>query len=1371
LRARAAVATGGEAAVGTAPQREWRGGSRDDAAWRFHEAWLGYVQPREGLLFSVPVLAEAECHDRQKSTVQAQLALLCRTAPRTEGDRLGGLHADREGCRRTADVEALLTQILDYAPEDFDRGGALPADLQLYVPEGPQELRATFGLQRRGVALEASPEGLIPDASTPASRAGARYLLLVGKLRDGLPFDKVETETGAWAAPPSTKFDRLLRACRVDIGLLANGDEVRLIYAPHGGASGSVTFRLADMVGAGGDARHIVDAFKNLLGAQRFFAVAADRQLPALLRASRERQADVTKALSGQVLDALGILVAGMERAAERGDGVWLDELLARARADGDNTLYEGLLTVLLRLVFCLYAEDKGLLPIDSAIYENDYSVHALFNQLQEDHATHPDTMDRRFGAWDRLLSLFRAIHGGATHGDLDIPARHGEVFDPRRFPFLENAGGRVPAIDDETVYKVLEELIILEGQRLSYRALDVEQLGSVYEGLMGFRVERLGGPAVCLRGNRVWVVAREVLARAAPERASYLEDDVGVERGVLKKIAAEVKAAHSEAEMVVALEAQQSGRAGRAGKGRLVVQPGLERRRTSSHYTPRELTERVVGRALEPLLGAMGGAPSSERLLNLKICDPAMGSGAFLVAACRFLAEQVVAAWTREGKQGELGSVREDALLRAKRLVAQRCLYGVDKNPLAVNLAKMSLWLETMARGEPFTFVDHALRHGDSLVGLSLDQIRAFHWEVENRKQLELPFGSEIDEALTEVLQRRQRILDLAHQPDIASGEKVALLRDAEDALERPRLIADLLLGAWWAADKDKEREAERLRRKEQVVAWLREGGEPPTELCELVAGERKSVTPFHWMMEFPEIFYAEREDPLDQDQRNQVAWIDAIVGNPPFAGKNGVIAIDPLYLPWLQHLHTGAHGNADLVAHFLRRGMDLLGDHGTIGLVATKTIAQGDTRQTGLKPVVEQGAVIYDAVRNMPWPGEAAVSVALLHLAKGRLKDAPGLVRRVDARAVANVNSRLLGAEERPDPRALQANEGLCYQGSIVLGMGFVLTPEERKELIRKNPANGKLIFPYLGGEEMNTSPTHDFDRYVINFGEMSLEEAEGCPDLLRIVREKVKPERDKNNRETRRKHWWRFGETTPALNAALSIRRRCLVTARVTKHLSLSFQPANRVLSEQLFVFVLEGYEHFAVLQSRIHEHWARLLSSSMKTDLRYAASDCFDTFPFPDAKHLTDSGSLAQTGKRLYDVRSKLMVDRNQGLTVTYNQLKDPANRDAAIVALRGLHEDMDRAVLEAYGWSDIHVPPFETPTSPEQKAAFERFSDAVIDRLFALNAERAAAEERSPPAISAPKAPRRGPKRTPPATGRAGARASPQRVPSKRKKAS
>jgi hypothetical protein len=709
------------------------------------------------------------------------------------------------------------------------------------------------------------------------------------------------------------------------------------------------------------------------------------------------------------------------------------------------------------------------------------------------------------------------------------------------------------------------------------------------------------------------------------------------------------------------------------------------------------------------------------------------MGSGAFLVAACRFLADQVVAAWTREGRLPALASATEDVVTQARRLVAQRCLYGVDKNPFAVSLAKLSLWLVTLAKEEPFTFVDHALRHGDSLVGLSLDQIRAFHWKPES--QLEL-VGKEIETAVDEALALRLRILELAREHGSAvTKEKERLLWDAEDALDRVRVIADLIVGAFFAADSDKARAAERNRRLDLVSTWLRDSGPVPAELRDLCDelrrdGEgRKGIPPFHWMTEFPEVFYGERRDPLDKDRVNRAAWMDAFVGNPPFAGKNGISAAGgDAYLPWLQQIHPGSHGNADLCAHFFRRADFLLGQHGTIGLIATNTIAQGDTRSTGLQHIVNGGSAIYDAVRSMKWPGEANVAVSVVHLAKGHLAKVSGLRHRLDGSEVAAINSRLRPKPERHDPHSLAENAGLSFQGSIVLGMGFTLTPDERDALVGKNKRNAERIFPYLGGEEVNTNPTQGFDRYVINFGDMPLDEAEKWPELIKIVRETVKPERDRNNRETYRNNWWHFGEKRPELTRTLAGKRRCLVISRHTKHVVFAFQPTDRVFSEAMYVFVLEDNARFSVLQSRIHEPWARLLSSSMRNDLRYSASDCFDTFPFPAAEALAPTGDLEAIGARLYETRARLMVERNQGLTTTYNQLKDPACDDPEILALRRLHEDLDRAVLAAYAWPDIPVPAYETATTPATRAAQESFEDEIIDRLFALNATRAELEQ-------------------------------------------
>ena len=278
---------------------------------------------------------------------------------------------------------------------------------------------------------------------------------------------------------------------------------------------------------------------------------------------------------------------------------------------------------------------------------------------------------------------------------------------------------------------------------------------------------------------------------------------------------------------------------------------------------------------------------------------------------------------------------------------------------------------------------------------------------------------------------------------------------------------------------------------------------------------------------------------------------------------------------------------------------------------------------------------------------------------------------------------------------PTKLLSNAEHSFLGTKIYGQGFTLTPEEREALVARDPRNAERIFPYLGGKEVNTSPTQSHDRYVINFGQMSLEEAARWPDLLDIVRDKVKPERDRNNRANYRNNWWQFGEARPGLYKAIAPLERCLVTARVSKHLMFTLQPTDRVFSEQLYVSPLQPSSAFAVLQSKVHEPWVRLLSSSMKTDLRYAATDCFETFPFPREDPKAVIPELEEVGRAYYEARASYLVKHNIGLTKFYNDHPLPELKAA-----------MDDAVCRAYGWYDSPSP------------------DTVVDRLFVLNSERA-----------------------------------------------
>ena len=607
---------------------------------------------------------------------------------------------------------------------------------------------------------------------------------------------------------------------------------------------------------------------------------------------------------------------------------------------------------------------------------------------------------------------------------------------------------------------------------------------------------------------------------------------------------------------------------------------------------------------------------------------------------------------------------------------------------------------------------------------------------------------------------------------------------RDARDELEQAGAFGDLVLAAFFEKAKPKEREALRTQLADAVVrgetnryrSWLAElrDAEPP-------------LAPFHWEIEFPEVF--ERDNP----------GFDAIVGNPPFAGKNTVAAANVADYPdWLKQVHAGSHGNADQVAHFFRRAFDLVRRDGAFGLIATNTIAQGDTRSTGLRWICTHGGEIYRARRRVRWPGLAAVVVSVLHVHKGPFTG----VRRLDDAVTDRITAFLFHRGGHDDPARLKANAGKSFQGSIVLGMGFTFDDTDTKgvaspladmrRLIEEDPRNRKAIFPYIGGEEVNTSPTHAHHRYVINFRDWPLRRedlgeqwvtaeddrrawlrrgivpldypepvAEDWPALLEIVEERVKPERRKlgDNGDARRRKtkWWLWGRFTPGLFAAITGLERVLVTPQTSNVQALVFLPARMVFSHTLIVFPLAGYAAFALLQSRFHQVWSAFLGPTMKDDLRYTPSDCFETFPFPAA--WDTCADLETAGETCYAFRAELMVRSDEGLTKTYNRFRDPYEDGPDIIRLRDLHAAMDRAVLDAYGWPDI-------PTDCEFLLDYEideedwgarkkpyryrwpdEVRDEVLARLLELNAKRAADEMRAGVAATTSlEKPRRSPSR-------------------------
>ena len=473
-----------------------------------------------------------------------------------------------------------------------------------------------------------------------------------------------------------------------------------------------------------------------------------------------------------------------------------------------------------------------------------------------------------------------------------------------------------------------------------------------------------------------------------------------------------------------------------------------------------------------------------------------------------------------------------------------------------------------------------------------------------------------------------------------------------------------------------------------------------------ELLKGRR----PFHWPLEFPEVFVSRHEG------------FDAIVSNPPFLGGQRITGnFGTDYRDYLVgHLANGKRGSADLCAYFFLRTTHLVHQNGMCALLATNTIAQGDTREVGLDQIVASLWTIPRAIPSRKWPGEASLEVAHIWLRHGKWYGEYAL----NDISVESITPFLTPpGKAQGNPERLIENAGKSFQGSIVLGMGFVLKPEEAQALIARDPHNRDVLFPYLNGEDLNSRPDQSSSRWVINFFDWPLERAETYPDCIKIVREKVKPERDHNNRKVRRERWWQYAERAPALYSTIANMRRVLVRALTGKHHAFAFLNTGFVFDQTAPVYTFDQYEIFAVLQTDLHRVWAIQYGATLETRMRYTPSDCFENYPFPE-----NLEGLESVGEGYYTHRQSIMLSWKEGLTKTYNRFHDPQETAEDIVHLRALHKEMDEAVAKAYGWDDLDLGHgFHETKQGLRYTISEEARREVLGRLLKLNHERYAEE--------------------------------------------
>jgi hypothetical protein len=1285
-----------------------------------HQLWIGFVQP-EGLVVSPHALKNAQAVLSHNVGLQQEI-LRRQTVP------------DFDSQLRLKSFPAFTREFWEWRESDL---AAPPDDLSARLLEYGETLRPTW-VVRGG---KGQPE----------------HLILVEELPWGTDFDKAAppSEEHRWHASPQARFERLLRETGVSIGLLVSPERIRLVYAPKGESSGHITFPIHQMTMA--QYWPMLAALHLLLHSDRLFIGPENQRLPAILEASRRYQNEVSIRLAGQVLRALNELVRGFQEADRAAYG----NVLGEALQHDPNHIYGGMLTTLMRMVFVLYAEDRSLMGSDETWLQN-YSISGLYERLRADAGQYPDTMDGRYGAWAQIITLTRLLYEGGGHGSWHLPPRHGGLFDPDAYPFLEGRAwgskqgspsshtGLIepPLVSDGIIFRILQDLLYLDGERISYRALDVEQIGSVYEAMMGFTVETARGLSIGVGSDHLVIDIEDLLRKTAAERPKWLKENAACE--LTGKAVEQLKSASSVDELLVVLRRRisklyldQNSNPVTVPGGGIFLQPTEERRRSGSHYTPRSLTQPIVKTTLDPVVAQLGDNPTPEQILGLKVCDPAMGSGAFLVEACRYLGEKLEKAWIAHGQMPPIPG-DQDPLLHARRIVAQRCLYGVDRNPFAVNLAKLSLWLATFAKDHPFTFVDHTLRCGDSLVGLTAHQIEAFHWQPKEEGAL----LRDLPSRLRHILNSRAQILDAADEtPYETLAQKLAV---TEEQMIDLRLAADLTVAAFFSSDKPKDREnqrkelAEKFRRAHDRITDFNLDDELQGTVRILKAGA-KGVAPFHWEMEFPEAFR------LDRNGRRTLGF-DAFVGNPPFVNGTRISTFHSKnYLSFITSAYPETGNRMDLVAYFFRRAFDLLRPNGAFGLIATNTIAQGDTRKGGLRWICLNQGTIFAARRRMPWPGSAAVTVSAIHVLRGKF-DGPCFL---DGEPIDRITAFLFHQGGHEDPAALRANSGKSFEGFKIYGQGFLFDDDDEKatpiaemdRLIALDPRNRDRIQPYIGGDEINSSPTQWYRRYVINFGQLTAEEAEQWPELLNIVRRKVKPERGDNYGLP----WWQFFRPRPQLLAAMKGLNRVLANSQVSSHLAFAFLPTDWIFSHGVTLITLPQYSAFAVLQSRVHETWARFFSSSLEDRLRYTPTDCFETFPFPP--EWQSNQTIERAGEEYYEYRADLMNRTGKGLTETYNCFHSKRETDPAFIRLRELHAKMDRAVLDAYDWTQFRprldfVLDYENEQDDENSTGRERKKpwryrwidedrDEVLARLLELN--RICAEEEAQSLPSIPKA--------------------------------
>ena len=1176
------------------------------------------------------------------------------------------------------------------------------------------------------------------------------------------------TGTDGWAATPIDRMEAMLRASGVEIGVVTDGRWWALVCA-----------RPDAMVASG-----IVDAltwieepltrnaFLTVMARQYLIGGDPHERLPVLFEESVAAAEEITEALGVQVRRAVELLVqAFAETVAEAHRRGQPDPLPADVRE-----VYPAAVTVMMRVVFLLFAEERNLLP-QGRLFQQGYGISGELDGLEQRVlAEGEESLDSTFLTWHRLLATSRTLYYGASFEDVRMPAYGGSLFSPTTYGFLSVAnehGTLAVPVSDRVMLHVLRSIQVAQlgggdARRISFRDVDVEQIGYIYEGLLGHTTTQVTETVLGLRGSpgAEPEIPLDVLEQLAARHATpAILAKAIIDWAEREQPSAKAPSVNTVAKLIDAAPAEDADRQLRGItaddelRGRLLrweplirrdlrnrptvfLTQGLlvaetpSRKNAGAHYTPRDLAEDVVRHALEPLCYRPGPYQTADEtqwtligpseILSLKIADIACGSGAFLVAAARYLAARLVEAWIEEHPAN---AQRRDLRLHAVREVMARCLYGADINAMAVEMCKLSLWLVSLDPRLPFSFVDDKILHGNSLLGLTdLKQLRALHINPPATYQPRLS-NLDMDGILRRAVELRRELANevLEYDPQRSAAAKKRQLDRFHDLTRQLRAAADGVIAAGLrlggkpgralfeayedlfeaasAAFGDDPTDADRATFESIVSAGL-----TPTAPTDY---ERWPT--LHWVLEVPDVI-------VDH------GGFDAIVGNPPFLGGSKLTgAMGTNIRDWfVEALAWGQKGAADLVSYFLIRAFTLLRPEGVLGIVATKTVAQGPTRKVGLDQIVCRGIQITRATRSQRWPSSSTnLEYAAVWGTRGEVSDA--VMRFADGVPVARISTLLEpAASGERRPLSLVENDAIAFAGVKPYGQGFVIEPELARTWLDQDPANADVLFPYLIGDDLNSQVDCSAARWIIDFGDRRHEDASNYALPFAHVGKYVRPERERQTQKQMREQWWLFERRRPAMREAI----RNLAEVVVITQTSATQMPVvvqnRQVFDQKLVVFATDGRALLAIVSSSFHRLWAALWGPTRTGDPVYTPSDVFATFPRPLA-----TAQLDQVGATLDRERREMMLRRKLGLTKLYNLVNHPqfaAVDDPDVARIRRIHVELDEAVMAAYGWSDVPLEHgFHTYRQKMRWTVSPAAWVEILDRLLEENLRRAAAQ--------------------------------------------